>query len=114
MRSPDKMPARNPGESSIGAMTVTISVLQRDDESESAELSLRVVLQLLVIVHVHEFAVRIERADHALERGFDEAVVGQVRAVHITRADFFQHLGETFPGSRPANLFASAACAELK
>lgn len=38
--------------------------------------------------------MRIERADHALERSLDELLVGNLPAVHVVLPDGLQHAGE--------------------
>ena len=94
MRSPLKMPAREPGVSSIGAMTVTWPSFMRDHQTQSAELPLGVVLQLLKGIRVQKFAVRIELADGALERGINQLAIRQILAVHVFAVDFLERVVE--------------------
>jgi len=72
--SPARMPALTPGESSIGATTVMkLSFMAITMPVRQSDLPCR--LQIIVLVLVHEFAVRIEGADHALERAVNEFLI---------------------------------------
>ncbi len=101
MRSPLKMPAREPGVSSIGAITVTWPSFMPTIQPESAELPLGVVLQFLKRIGIQKFAVRIELADGALERGINQLAIGQILAVHIFAVDFLERVVEQVPRSPP-------------
>ena len=69
-------------------------VTHRHHEAETAKLPFGVVLQLLELVGVEKFAVRVELADGALERGIDELLIRQVRPIHIFAADLLDGVVE--------------------
>ncbi len=76
IRSPDLMPARNAGVSSIGRNDADDAVLDADLDAEAAELALRGDLQVLEGVGVEEIGMRVEPVHHPVDRFLDELVVG--------------------------------------
>ncbi len=64
------------------------------DDAHAAERTLGVLAHVVVFAGLHELAVRVQRADHALERGVDELLVGDLSAIDVVLPDGFQHAGE--------------------
>jgi len=51
-------------------------------------------LKLFILGRLHEFAVRIERGEHAFEGAVHQVLVGQLLAVHMVLADALHDKGE--------------------
>ena len=75
IRSPDLMPARKAGVSSIGEITRIDAVFDADLDAQAAELALRRDLQVLEGVGVEEIGMRVEPVHHPVDRLLDELVV---------------------------------------
>ncbi len=72
------------------------TVAHGNDHADAAKAALRVVLQVLEALRVHELTVRIKLTDHALESVADKLLVSQLLAIHVISADALQHGGEEF------------------
>ncbi len=68
------------------------AVLHRDLDAEAAELAAHLDLHVAEILGVHVARMRVERAQHAVDRGLDELLVRHV--LDIVGADPLEHLAE--------------------
>ena len=71
-------------------------VLHLDGDTQSAEASLRVLLQFIVLHRLHELAVRVQGVDHPLERAVNKLLVGELLSVHVVRAYLGQDVRKQF------------------
>ena len=67
-------------------------VFHRDLDAEAAEFALGLGLHVLEVFFVHIARMRIERGQHAVERGFDQLVVGD--RVDVIGAHALEHIGK--------------------
>src|ERR1043166_9228771 len=65
-------------------------------DADAAELAFGVLLQLVKFARIHEFAVRIERAQHSLQRAMDELGVSEFAAIDVFLFHLFENVGEEF------------------
>ena len=101
------MPAREPGVSSMGAMTVIWPSLMPTIRPTPPNCAFGVILQFLEGIGVEKFAVGIEPADGALKRGINKLAIGDVLAVHVFAVDFLEGVVEKLQaGLRIIVLFA--------
>ena len=67
-------------------------VLHRDLDAEPAELALGLDLHVVPFLGIDVARMRIERGEHALDRGFDELLVRD--RLDVGRADLLEHVAE--------------------
>ena len=65
-------------------------VLHRNDNAESAESALGIILQLLVFFRLHELTVGVQGIEHALERAINQVLILDVLAIHVIFADLLK------------------------
>src|SRR5438045_2445272 len=69
-------------------------VFDRDFNAEPVETAARVFLHVAEVVRVHELAMRIERAEHAFQRGGDQIVIAGFISVDVILANQLDRFGE--------------------
>ena len=68
------------------------AVLHRDLDAEPAELAAGLHLHVAEVLGVHVARMRVERGQHAVDRGFDQLLVGDL--LDIVGAHALEHLAE--------------------
>ena len=68
------------------------AVLHRDFDAQPAELAAGLHLHVAVGLLVHEAGMRIQRCQHAVDRGFDQLAV--IDRLHIVRPHPVEHVAE--------------------
>src|SRR5436190_13661345 len=68
-------------------------VLGGNHDAHSAEFTLSILLKILVFNGLHEFAVRVERAQHAFERPVDQVLITELIAVNVFLPDAVEDRG---------------------
>ena len=91
MMSPGLMPAREPGVSSIGVMTLSRPSALRDLKAEPAELAGGLHLHIGILLGVHVAGMRVQPGQHAVDGIIDQLVRRRVDDVILL------HLGEDVP-----------------
>ena len=69
-------------------------VAHSDDNAHAAKGAFGIILQFVVLLGVHELAVRVERIEHPFQRVVNQFFVGEFIPVHIVSAHPLQHAGE--------------------
>ena len=76
----------------MGVTTLTLLLFHGDLDAEAAELAAGLHLHVAEALGIHVARMRIERGEHAVDRGLDE--LGLVRALDVVRADLLEHVAE--------------------
>jgi len=64
---------------------------QTDLDSDAAEFAFGVLLEVVVLLGLHELAVGVERAEHPFERAVDQVLIREAFAVHVIVPNFLEN-----------------------